>query len=393
MELIKSFENILTFGQKTTSYKFALLTAIVDYVIENPTEIPRNNFHFIPIFYVAKQYLAYYFPLALLNIPQSNNINMQPKITSIVENLSESSINKISFSLNEISNTSRIIEFIDSADRIPFDLINILREIRNIILDQPLQYIQNVRQEKNSIFSLFTKDVSAFDSYDEHRKKGKFYKSEIPKDVHWDDLLKYEKTFIVIDSHSYNVLANYRFWFRDSIIKRWIEYSEKIAKRNNLHFGETSIFELYKSLNRDNAIINHYKKLYSDLGLTECLYTGNNLKSEKLHIDHFYPWSLLPVNRFWNLYPSEASINIKKSNKIPIISPILKERIENHLEKCLKSDDRIVERDVNFLYERCFGSSNDDKKDSESKINEIFGHINTIWHDLDKIIPGERFSF
>ena len=70
MDSINSIELILSHGKKDSTYKYALLLGIVDYIIENPLEPPRNNFHFISIFYIAKQYLAYYFPLVADNIPQ-----------------------------------------------------------------------------------------------------------------------------------------------------------------------------------------------------------------------------------------------------------------------------------------------------------------------------------
>src|SRR6056297_1119213 len=62
MGLIKDINSILEYGEKTTAYKYALLESIFDYVIEFPSEPPKNNFHFIPIIYLAKQFLTYYYP-------------------------------------------------------------------------------------------------------------------------------------------------------------------------------------------------------------------------------------------------------------------------------------------------------------------------------------------
>jgi len=67
---IQMFEYILNNGVKTTTYKYGLLTGIVDYIIENPLEPPKNTFHFIPIFHLAKQFLVYYYPLVLEGIRQ-----------------------------------------------------------------------------------------------------------------------------------------------------------------------------------------------------------------------------------------------------------------------------------------------------------------------------------
>ena len=68
MDSIQTFEMILQYGSRDTTYKFGLLLGVVDYVIEQPLQTPTNNFHFIPIFYLAKQYFAYYYPLLTDNI-------------------------------------------------------------------------------------------------------------------------------------------------------------------------------------------------------------------------------------------------------------------------------------------------------------------------------------
>ena len=41
------------------------MSAIMDYIIENPKEYPQNGFHNIPIIYLAKQWLYYYYPLTI----------------------------------------------------------------------------------------------------------------------------------------------------------------------------------------------------------------------------------------------------------------------------------------------------------------------------------------
>ena len=67
MPLIKDINNILAYGSKTTSYKFVTLLGLFDYLVERPTEPPRNNFHFIPIIYLAKQAINYYYPLSFID--------------------------------------------------------------------------------------------------------------------------------------------------------------------------------------------------------------------------------------------------------------------------------------------------------------------------------------
>ncbi len=60
MDASRQVEMILKHGSKSSTYKFALLKALIDYVIEHPTEEARNGFHYVPGIFLAKQFLRYY---------------------------------------------------------------------------------------------------------------------------------------------------------------------------------------------------------------------------------------------------------------------------------------------------------------------------------------------
>ena len=70
MTLIRDINNILEYGRKTTSYKYATLLAIFDFITEHPSELPINNLHFIPIDYLARQFISYYYPFSFHNFYQ-----------------------------------------------------------------------------------------------------------------------------------------------------------------------------------------------------------------------------------------------------------------------------------------------------------------------------------
>jgi len=61
MTLIRDINNILEYGHKTTSYKYATLLAIFDYITEHPSEQAVNNLYFIPIVYLSRQFISYYY--------------------------------------------------------------------------------------------------------------------------------------------------------------------------------------------------------------------------------------------------------------------------------------------------------------------------------------------
>ena len=42
MEVLMGVESVLFDEKKSSTYKFALMSAIMDYIIENPNEYPQN---------------------------------------------------------------------------------------------------------------------------------------------------------------------------------------------------------------------------------------------------------------------------------------------------------------------------------------------------------------
>ena len=72
MTLIRDINNILEYGRKMTSYKYATLLAVFDFITEHPSEQAINNLHFIPIVYLTRQFISYYYPFSFLNFYQGS---------------------------------------------------------------------------------------------------------------------------------------------------------------------------------------------------------------------------------------------------------------------------------------------------------------------------------
>jgi len=72
MTLIRDINNILEYGRKKTSYKYATLLAVFDFITEHPSEQAINNLHFIPITYLSRQFISYYYPFSFHNFYQGS---------------------------------------------------------------------------------------------------------------------------------------------------------------------------------------------------------------------------------------------------------------------------------------------------------------------------------
>jgi len=230
------FELLLNSGSRSTTYKFGLLTSIVDYIIENPIEPQQNNFHFIPTFYLAKQFLAYYYPLIINDVkqgPPKKENNYSTKISKLISEFidSEKKLRERPFPLIT-ENTNKLILFIEN-EKLPLKLVKLLFDIRKIIIDQPMQYIRKTKGEQVSIFGLLTNELAFQEDYEKHREAGKKLKwTEVKEKNQWNELLEIESLELFFGHQTYTEISNLRFWLRDVLIKRWAQESNEKYNKN-----------------------------------------------------------------------------------------------------------------------------------------------------------------
>ncbi|KKM70344.1 hypothetical protein LCGC14_1441720, partial [marine sediment metagenome] len=409
MTLIRDINNILEYGRKTTSYKYATLLAIFDFITEHPSELAINNLHFIPIVYLARQFISYYYPFSFHNFYQGSlAADKSLKVLNYIDEFKvktrsgDNTTDKIHQKIRTLKEggvfwVNRLYELPDSLTE---TLIKLLWQVRQRILLQPLTFLHKVKGEIIRFFSILNSDLPFKSSYDEHREGA--IKQRKPPVITWADILQYDKTALVIDDLTYQELARYRFWTRDVILKAWFNYClEGESKRNNSTSIEILLFKLlgyiYTSdLARDPLLISHYRDLYEELGAKICVYTGNLIKSgADYHIDHLLPWSYYPINRFWNLYPSEPSINIKKSNNIPEWTDFLEENIRSHIQLCLSHKEHpLIYNDLNYYYYNLMKNRDLDILNRENKLieKEIISFLKSERKKLLEIVPGRIFK-
>ncbi|MFX0173519.1 MAG: HNH endonuclease [Candidatus Hodarchaeota archaeon] len=395
MDSVQSFEMILQYGSRDTTYKFGLLLGIVDYVIENPLQPAINNFHFIPVFHIAKQFLAYYYPLITDNIRQGpvrsgkKSIKLEKYLEEFKEEIKEKRFKK-SY-IDDSSSTHILYNHIMNED-ISEDFVRLIYRIRKTILDQPLQYIRNLKGEKIGFFGLLAKGIPFDSPFEDHRKAGLSLKWNTIKEVNtWETLEKHENCFIFVSHQTYEEISSLRFWLRDVLIKRWSQ--ECVTRFNCSDSYILSKFDLWKEPpERDSGLIRKYRQKYTEIGLTECIYCKTSLTENNFHLDHFIPWIRFPINRFWNLYPVCPSCNSKKQDKIPLMTKYLTSKIQHHLNICINNIQHILfSKDLHQLYRTAFNS--EFKVNDPSKlVGEIFEYILNLRNDLASNIPGESFE-
>ncbi len=137
--------------------------------------------------------------------------------------------------------------------------------------------------------------------------------------------------FITLSHNAYSFLLKYKIEIEKLNYYAWAKFLEKINEENvlfhllaklELSLPERSPLEIYRNI------------LFSEFEECNCFYCGKKL-SEKIHVDHFIPWSFVKEDKLWNFVLSCPQCNTKKSNILPPQNAILKVQERNRI---IKSD-------------------------------------------------------
>ncbi|MFP4687815.1 MAG: HNH endonuclease domain-containing protein [bacterium] len=387
MESPRQVEAILKFGSKSTTYKYALLKAVVDYVIEHPTEDAVNGFHYISGIYLAKKFLRYYWPLWKHGIKQSSASR------TALEGLFEEFCAKFSrfseegFSIESPASIIDIIEQVETATKLAPPYIKLLQDIRRTVIDMPVKHVRNVRGETAQLFTAYYEDYPLVNSdFNEIIRLGRrTIKSDNPLDS-FLQLELAEKFFILISDRVYAELTELRFWL-DSIITRYWSTECQGYMGDEFPYGD-----FFASLSRqlgERSPLKTYRELYKKARFDD-FYTGKQLPV-KFAVDHFLPWSRFPVNRFWNLVPTRAAINSKKSNKLVVLTDELRyKKIPQHLDGCLRAGGELVVRDVKATYQKFF--KRDVPGDHGKQVEELRELVLKLYDNLDRVTVEKKLN-
>ena len=411
MNIIKDILNILDYGKLTSTYKLCLLRSLIDYTFENLDARPKYGYYFIPLMEVTRKFIYYYWILTEKGIPQiggAKQVGVRTKIDTYIKKESGVLIPE-----NEQS-IFHFMSHLDDEKEISPAMIDLMIEVRNIILDQPLKHIPNLKGSNLKLFNLFYQPVSGESEvskergvyslfsidYDYTRENARIVSgrrtSIIQNAKTWKDLLDTENTFITFPERIYEEIAEMRVLLRDSISYRWIEKSMEFAKssgRENVFDDLSSLFDLKET--RDQNTILHYKNVYRKHGLTKCIYSDAPCSGE-FPLDHLLPYSFFPNNSFWNLYPiRDTSLNSKKSNHLPDLDldEALTQRIKSHIDKCLNFEDAFIQRDIRKLSYKLTSSDTILKAANTEKVEIISNHIFNNFSKLKNIVPGDTWKY
>jgi 5-methylcytosine-specific restriction endonuclease McrA len=118
---------------------------------------------------------------------------------------------------------------------------------------------------------------------------------------------------LLFNVYAFNFMMKYKLELEKLNYYAWAKFIEQVNEESVL---SKLINKLELSVpQRDNLFI-FRTVLYKEFEENNCFYCGRKL-TDKIHVDHFIPWSFIKEDKLWNFVLSCPTCNIKKSNRIP----------------------------------------------------------------------------
>ena len=363
MNTTAAIDLILSHGDMKTTYKLAVLRALVDIVIEQPAQEPRNGFHVIPAVELARRALAYYYKPELRGVVQARPTQGKPAAIprEIRKLIQRQRLAGFPLPLDLDHSGACLADWIEGAAHLPPVLIEALMKIRTTLFNGPLKHLPIVGKRRIEVFTLLTlpkkSDPTTIapwlaGNYSDHWQAAS-RAARKPKGTTWAGLLSWERTRLVLSARAYEEISMYRFWLRDAIQMRWMQKCEAFSTTNSPIPPSTF------ALDHPQRSQNTSKKLrreYERLEWRTCIYTGKELRGT-LHLDHVLPFSRFPVNRFWNLVPTTSTLNLQKSNRIPGITDVIAYRYREFLRLVTARPSPLIAADLDWTWRKYFQSA------------------------------------
>lgn len=319
-EKILIIQKIIEQESKTSTYKFALLRAVIDLIsAQSPFIEMEKTVVKIPVTLISDKWLFYYWDLienGFMQIHGDRKLAFEERIQSLKTDNNFLNYWDFNKALHRNNYSMREKELFSST----------IKELNNTIIKNPVRYLGS--SSKNGDYSFFQIEKN------EGRKKNV---------EGFVDLIEISPK-ICFDLAFFDVFKNYGGFISgtNSIILNWIAFmNKKISTKDGSIVNEpTSSYgnDRLLSIMIQEQVAEREVKEIRDFWVSKirlgipvfCAWSGKQIKEvSDLAIDHAIPFSVMFNNDYWNLLPCLSKVNGNKSDKIlsPYQIELSKERI------------------------------------------------------------------
>lgn len=273
------------FNNTSASYKFVYFLAILNLIKENPEnrELTYKDIE-LEMIYIG------WFPHTFYKLNFGYNDQLGTVIEKVSKKIGDININ----SKNKREGKSLIAEKINPLDSTLLDMV-------------PYR-----------LLSTFVDDSSITKSNNKHVVNWANSLRDDPRVLYSfknDKDSKVDNSITISNTWFNYIKSNYRI-LKDFATYNFLKYMER--RNPNVLNLSTKLFPP----SRESCNLKYSKDFWLPIieeNKLQCIYSGYNLTSKNISIDHYLPWSFVAHNREWNLIPTTINVNSSKSNSLPDI--------------------------------------------------------------------------
>lgn len=264
-------------AKKTTTYKFALIKAILDNLLNN---IPTEDGQEILYSNLFEKFAESYWNLVV-------KYHLKQK-----KDDSKKTISKIEQIFNKAVLDNPILENLEFSS------------IEKTIQKSIIKKVQKECKENvlGALWGDFQGNIYSFDK------------------------IKGDK--LILSHGAYDFCLRHKMELEKLNYYAWAKFLESINEENLLY---KVISKIETSLPERKPLDIYRKILFEEFEQNKCFYCGKKLSAIAIHVDHFIPWSFVKEDKLWNFVLSCSDCNIKKSDKLPSRNFIYKIQNRNKL--------------------------------------------------------------
>lgn len=286
--------NIVVNDSKSSTYKVGLLRALLRIAEGHPGAVIEQTSEYVvlPVGLVALYWLKLYKPL-VDQFGMQQNSNSSKGLGFITENGWErfAGYSSNDFYIGAHYTDNESVQALYQA----------LKDIASTIKTMPAKYT-TLPGTKESVF---------------HAELNKTKRPTTDLRLDFNFLSSLGKFYVPV--HIWDSLTQFSVWIEPALINEWSSLMAGYGRNKEQKFTKLDYLNALKWEDPERTTAKIRKRV-SELMANEyvaCCWSGKRLMAKNYAVDHAFPFARWPNNDLWNLLPTRAQINAKKSDKLP----------------------------------------------------------------------------
>ncbi len=307
-DTLREFNAILQRDATDTTYKYALLRALVEIAEQESHHVRPVDEKWVsfPLGLIVERWLYYYWAFVERRLPQRNGES--PRAVTGSGLAFRRDFERITDWYKHRGAFARFVldlrqQGIPTA--IEQDFTKLIRKLRHSITRYPMKHLGHSKFGGHYQLVTWDRDLSR------PRLHAPITRESLIAGLGRARLLRrYFETFRAVGGFATG---------SEAIFTKWARFTSNANLKECVSFAQATDALLTVSFDDRNVRVADevFRKLIAERGHIKCVWSGDAVSTRTLAIDHVIPYSLWGNNALWNLLPATRAVNGTKSDRIP----------------------------------------------------------------------------